>query len=227
MTLPPDPLESVSMPRRQTYGRKSHQIEQPENNLLFQPLVQDDGDETSAPLPRHRTTDWRQRVAELDNASDEDTTDECLEDTLRHLRKGSPRLAAPLVATSSVSSLSTAPVSTPSRRHGEGDTPPGVAVGLGSSLQGDGMERQASEPLASSSTADNKLQYAPDVPATGLFDDGDADPARKRTGGPKVQSRIVDVLTEKPLSKADQQQMLKDIAQAERGKRSTSPNVRL
>lgn len=127
MATPTDSPESLTKTKRYTYGRKTAGRDlQQDKSLLFDSLrdEEDDHDATSTSARDGiHLVDWRQRVAELDNASEEEESEDHLADAVRRLRAGNTRTAPPVVATSSLTSLSTVPASSPSKPHGKSRSP--------------------------------------------------------------------------------------------------------
>lgn len=192
--------------------------------MLFERPDQETDTEKLAPQHHDNTGDWRRRVAELDGTPEDEATEEHIADAMHQLRKGGLQTNSALVATSSLSSLSTAPLSTPSRRHETSRTPPGGSMNAQKALETTEAMETADESNVllqhpvSEPPGDQPSHPTPEKSPLNLFDDDDTIALKAQKGGPKVSFRtLLDETDCQALSKAEQQQMHKDIAQAERG----------
>lgn len=179
------------MARKHTYGRKTARNDQQlesESTLLFQDFEQSTPKETTTLTSRDDTVDWRQRVAELDSTSEDESTEQHLADALRQLRRSGPQPLKPLAATSSLTSLSTAPLSsTPSKECDNAKTPSeeplslehGPSTGDNTAVRSTGcpVERQPE---------DGSVHRILDYSTLDLFDGEDASSLKTQKKGPKV-----------------------------------------
>lgn len=212
-TLPDSPVRNP-VTRKHTYGRKVLQSDQQhESSLLFAEHGRlASGADTTTPHPGDAAVDWRQRIAELDSASEEYTTEEGLALAAHQLRRADPHPQS-LAATSSLTSLSTASASGPAKAHEHGKTAPEEVADHDADDDGRALEL----PEHSDSCLPNE-ERASRSPALDLFDEDDTLELTVQRGGPRVSYSLTWTwLIVKALSKADKQQMHRDIAQAERG----------
>lgn len=181
------------MARKLTYGRKTarnNQQQEDESTLLFQDFEQSTPKETTTPPLRDDAVDWRQRVAELDSASEEESTEQHLADALRQLRRNGPRLQ-PLAANSSSTSLSMAPLSTPSKERDNAKTPSEEPLSLEHGLStDDGTAGRLSERPIERQLEDGPVLPILDHSTLDLFDGDDASSLKTHRKVPKVSYEI-------------------------------------